>query len=256
MAASPAIAPRGKSLPGGVTAALTPLRPRRFDGIVGKRRSANAVSRHGPVQRPGVFGRGVGVSGRVRRRRFARARGHDEPVPFDPPRGSAYFRWVAEVGLQSADALGACTPARCNSSRRQAVQPLDRRQGEHLGDGLRPRAAACRPGTHPPRQFAGNAAVHEPGAGANRFDRRTNRMSTAWERPAYELLTLRPPFDGRFGGRADRPDRRDRTRASTVDARVPRNLETIVLKTLGEATGRPLRDGRRARRRPGEVSEP
>ena len=29
----------------------------------------------------------------------------DEPVPFDPPRGSAYFRWVAEVGLQSADAL-------------------------------------------------------------------------------------------------------------------------------------------------------
>ena len=35
----------------------------------------------------------------------AARRRDDEPVPFDPPRGSAYFRWVAEVGLQSADAL-------------------------------------------------------------------------------------------------------------------------------------------------------
>ncbi|HEY1786248.1 MAG TPA: protein kinase, partial [Pirellulales bacterium] len=34
----------------------------------------------------------------------SRVRG-DQPVPFDPPRGSAYFRWVAGVGLQAADAL-------------------------------------------------------------------------------------------------------------------------------------------------------
>ena len=38
-----------------------------------------------------------------------RARRHatttTSPPPFDPPRGSAYFRWVAEVGLQAADAL-------------------------------------------------------------------------------------------------------------------------------------------------------
>src|SRR5205807_5699367 len=30
----------------------------------------------------------------------------DEVVPFDPPRGSAYYRWVAEVGRQAAEALG------------------------------------------------------------------------------------------------------------------------------------------------------
>src|SRR4051794_23683943 len=32
---------------------------------------------------------------------------HDDDAlpPFDPPRGSAYFRWVAEVGLQAAEAL-------------------------------------------------------------------------------------------------------------------------------------------------------
>src|SRR5262249_40863639 len=28
----------------------------------------------------------------------AARRGEHEPPPFDPPRGSAYFRWVAEVG--------------------------------------------------------------------------------------------------------------------------------------------------------------
>ena len=35
----------------------------------------------------------------------AARRRDDDPPPFDPPRGSAYFRWVAEVGLQAADAL-------------------------------------------------------------------------------------------------------------------------------------------------------
>ncbi len=30
----------------------------------------------------------------------------DGPPPFEPPRGSAYYRWVAEVGRQAAEALG------------------------------------------------------------------------------------------------------------------------------------------------------
>ncbi len=29
----------------------------------------------------------------------------DGPPPFDPPHGSGYFRWVAEVGFRAADAL-------------------------------------------------------------------------------------------------------------------------------------------------------
>ena len=35
----------------------------------------------------------------------ARSAAPREPPPFDPPRGPAYFRWVAKVGLESADAL-------------------------------------------------------------------------------------------------------------------------------------------------------
>ena len=30
----------------------------------------------------------------------------DEPPPFEPPRGSAYYRWVAEIGRAAAEALG------------------------------------------------------------------------------------------------------------------------------------------------------
>ncbi len=30
----------------------------------------------------------------------------DDPPAFTPPRGSAYYRWVAEVGRQAAEALG------------------------------------------------------------------------------------------------------------------------------------------------------
>ena len=72
----------------------------------------------------------------------------------------------------------------------------------------------------------------------------------------YELLTLRPPFDGRSAAelidqigetepvcpQRDRPSRAARPGNDRAqDAR--------------EAAGRPLRDRRRARRRPGEVSQ-
>src|SRR5208337_1585656 len=36
---------------------------------------------------------------------FARQHDDDALPPLDPPRGSAFFRWIAEVGLQAAEAL-------------------------------------------------------------------------------------------------------------------------------------------------------
>ena len=37
---------------------------------------------------------------------FARPHDDDDALPpLEPPRGSAFFRWVAEVGLQAAEAL-------------------------------------------------------------------------------------------------------------------------------------------------------
>ena len=38
-------------------------------------------------------------------RALGRDRDHDEPPPYDPPVGSAYYRWVAEVGREAAEAL-------------------------------------------------------------------------------------------------------------------------------------------------------
>jgi eukaryotic-like serine/threonine-protein kinase len=35
-----------------------------------------------------------------------RADRDDEPPPFEPPRGAAYYRWVTEVGRQTSEALG------------------------------------------------------------------------------------------------------------------------------------------------------
>ena len=86
---------------------LLPLPDRRFDGLWGSRRArapgcraaASALDHAAtrPARRPAC---------RAWPRRHRRAVGRDdEPPPFDPPRGSAYFRWVAAVGLQAADAL-------------------------------------------------------------------------------------------------------------------------------------------------------
>ena len=60
-----------------------------------------------------VSNRALAYAGQLLRRRLAgltaadpdRRRRELEPPPFDPPRGPAYFRWVAKVGLESADAL-------------------------------------------------------------------------------------------------------------------------------------------------------
>ncbi len=57
------------------------------------------------IDRPGMAELSPGRSGG--RSRF-RPR-PDEPMPFEPPRGSAYYRWVAQVGRMAAEALGTRT---------------------------------------------------------------------------------------------------------------------------------------------------
>ena len=70
----------------------------------------------------------------------------------------------------------------------------------------------------------------------------------------YELLTLRPAFDS--------PDRLalseqiksvEPPRPRSIDPRIPRDLETIVLKAIEKDAGRPLRDGRGDGRGPAAV---
>ena len=158
----------------------------------------------------------------------------DEPVPFDPPRGSAYFRWVAEVGLQSADALA--------HAHHQGVIHRDVKPSNLLIDGkgniwvtdfgLARRLAD--PGLTHHDSLLGTPRYMSPEqARTGSIDGRTDVYSLG--ATLYELLTLRPPFDGRSAAELiEQIGQQEPAPPSTVDPRVPRDLETIVLKALAK----------------------
>ena len=70
----------------------------------------------------------------------------------------------------------------------------------------------------------------------------------------YELLTLRPAFDGRDHQELLRQIALDEPiRPRRLNPAIPRDLETIVLKAMAKDPSQPLRDGPGAGRRPGAV---
>ncbi len=164
----------------------------------------------------------------------AARRRDDEPVPFDPPRGSSYFRWVAEVGLQSADAL---EHAHHQGVIHRDVKPsnllIDGRGNIWVTDfGLARRLAD--PGLTHHDSLLGTPRYMSPEqARTGSIDGRTDVYSLG--ATLYELLTLRPPFDGRSAAELIEQIGQDEPAPpSTVDPRVPRDLETIVLKALAK----------------------
>ena len=158
----------------------------------------------------------------------------DQPVPFDPPRGSAYFRWVAAVGLQSADALA--------HAHHQGVIHRDVKPSNLLIDGkgniwvtdfgLARRLAD--PGLTHHDSLLGTPRYMSPEqARTGSIDGRTDVYSLG--ATLYELLTLRPPFDGRSAAELiEQIGQQEPVSPSSVDPRVPRDLETIVLKALAK----------------------
>ena len=156
------------------------------------------------------------------------------PPPFEPPRGSAYYRWVAEVGLQAAEALA---HAHHHGVIHRDVKPsnllVDAQGTSGSTDfGLARRLAD--PGLTHHDSLLGTPRYMSPEqARTGPIDGRTDVYSLG--ATLYELLTLRPPFDGRsaaelieqIGGREPPPPRQ-------IDPRIPRDLETIVLKTLAK----------------------
>jgi serine/threonine protein kinase/WD40 repeat protein len=154
--------------------------------------------------------------------------------PFDPPHGSAYFRWVAEVGLQAAEAL---SHAHHHGVIHRDVKPsnllIDAQGTIWVTDfGLARRLAD--PGLTHQDSLLGTPRYMSPEQTRSRsIDDRTDVYSLG--ATLYELLTLRPPFDGasaaelidQIGGREPTPPRQ-------VERRIPRDLETIVLKTLAK----------------------
>ncbi|MGO9597152.1 MAG: protein kinase domain-containing protein, partial [Isosphaeraceae bacterium] len=160
-----------------------------------------------------------------------------DPTPLDPPRGSAYFRWVAEVGLQAADALA---HAHHHGVIHRDVKPsnllIDAEGTIWVTDfGLARRLAD--PGLTHHDSLLGTPRYMSPEqARTGAVDGRTDVYSLG--ATLYELLTLRPPFDGasatelleQIGGR-------DPVAPRLYDRRIPRDLETIVLKTLAKRPG-------------------
>ena len=158
----------------------------------------------------------------------------DASPPFDPPSGTSYFRWVAEVGLQAAEALA---HAHHHGVIHRDVKPsnllIDREGTVWVTDfGLARRLAD--PGLTHHDSLLGTPRYMSPEqARTGAVDGRTDVYSLG--ATLYELLTLRPPFDGasaaelleQIGGRDPIPPR-------ALDRRIPRDLETIVLKTLAK----------------------
>jgi serine/threonine protein kinase/WD40 repeat protein len=158
----------------------------------------------------------------------------DEPPPFDPQRGPAYFRWVAQVGLQSADALA---HAHHQGVIHRDVKPsnllIDAKGSIWVTDfGLARRLAD--PGVTHHDSLLGTPRYMSPEqARTGSIDGRTDVYSLG--ATLYELLTLRPPFDGRTAAELiEQIGQNEPMAPSAIDANVPRDLETIVLKALAK----------------------
>lgn len=158
----------------------------------------------------------------------------DAESPFSPPRGASYHRWVAEVGLQAAEALA---HAHHHGVIHRDVKPsnllIDGSGSIWVADfGLARRLAD--PGLTHHEGILGTPRYMSPEQGRTGvIDGRTDVYSLG--ATLYELLTLRPPFDGATAAELlDQIAGREPTPPRSIDPWIPRDLETIVLKALSK----------------------
>jgi serine/threonine protein kinase/WD40 repeat protein len=158
----------------------------------------------------------------------------DTPTPFEPPRGSAYYRWVAEIGRQAAEALAHAhhrgivhrdiKPSNLLVDARGIVWVADFGLARRLADPSQTQQDSLL-GT--PRYMSPEQARIGP------IDGRSDVYSLG--ATLYELLTLRPPFEGRTAAElVEQITGRDPVAPRRHDPRIPRDLETILLKTLAK----------------------
>ncbi len=158
----------------------------------------------------------------------------DEVPPFEPPRGWEYYRWVARAGHQAADALAHAhgrgvihrdiKPSNLLVDGRGTVWVADFGLARRISD---PSMTQTESLIGTPRYMSPEQAVQDP------IDVLTDVYSLG--ATLYELLTLHPPHDGRttaelIGQIRDKEPVSPRKR----DPRLPRDLETIVLKAMAK----------------------
>ncbi len=158
----------------------------------------------------------------------------DETPPFEPPRGSAFFRWVATIGLEAADALA---HAHHQGVIHRDVKPsnllIDAKGNLWVTDfGLARRLAD--PGLTHHDSLLGTPRYMSPEqARTGSIDGRTDVYSLG--ATLYELLTLQPPFDGQSAAELiDQIGRDEPVPPRKLQPRTPRDLETVVLKALAK----------------------
>ncbi|HEY2155418.1 MAG TPA: serine/threonine-protein kinase, partial [Isosphaeraceae bacterium] len=180
----------------------------------------------------GLLGESTATWGAGGRKLPGLGRREDEATPFEPPRGSAYYRWVAAVGRQAAEALAHAhqrgvihrdvKPSNLLVDARGAVWMADFGLARRLADPSQTQIDSLL-GT--PRYMSPEQAKTGP------IDGRSDVYSLG--ATLYELLTLRPPFEGKTAAELiDQIAGREPVSIHAIDPRVPRDLETIVLKAL------------------------
>jgi serine/threonine protein kinase/WD40 repeat protein len=187
----------------------------------------------------GLGSQGLGGPGSMSGTGMARARPEStppspEPV-FQPPRGAAYFQWTARLGRLAAEALA--------HAHRRGVVHRDIKPSNLLVDdkgvpwvadfGLalrvtEPSVAQSDSTQGTPRYMSPEQSRGEA------LDGRTDVYSLG--ATLYELLTLRPPFEGRTSAElAVQIQNEEVVPPRKIDPRIPRDLETVVMKAMAKS---------------------
>jgi serine/threonine protein kinase len=155
-------------------------------------------------------------------------------TPFSGSSRLVHFRTVARIGHQVADAL---EYAHQNGFLHRDIKPsnilLDRAGTAWVADfGLAKSPAAEEALTHT-GDIVGTLRYLPP----ERFDGRSDARGDVYAlgTTLYELLTLRPAFEGADRARLiERVLNTEPVRPRQLDRRVPRDLETVILKSLAK----------------------